>query len=67
MNSLNAMASDFVGRLSGAVRFGRLTDDAARHALEAFAAAFQRSGWARSGNVRELMLAEYSQRRERQR
>jgi hypothetical protein len=60
------MTSDFVGRLSGAVWIGTLTDDAARQALEALAVAFQRSGWAQSGNVREVMLAEYHFRRERQ-
>lgn len=66
MNSLNEMTSDFVGRISGAVWIGKLTDEAARQALEAFAVAFQRSGWAQSGSVREAILAEYSYRRERQ-
>lgn len=66
MNSLNAMASDFVGRISGAVWVGRLSDEAAQQALEAFAAAFQRSGWAQTGNVRQSILTEYRLRREQQ-
>jgi hypothetical protein len=66
MNSLNQMTSDFVGRISGAVRIGRLSDEAAQQALEAFAASFQRSGWAQTGNVRKSILTEYRLRRERQ-
>jgi hypothetical protein len=66
MNSMYAMTSDFVGRISCAVWIGRLTDEAAKQALEAFAVSFQRSGYAQDGNVRDVILAEYKYQRERQ-
>jgi hypothetical protein len=66
MNSLHAMTSDFVDRISGAVWIGKITDEAAQQALEAFAVAYQRSGWAQSGNMRDVILAEYRYCRERQ-
>jgi hypothetical protein len=66
MGRLTNMTSDYVGRIAVAVWIGRLTEDAAREALGAYAAACQGIERARPDGLREAMLAEYRHRREGQ-
>ncbi len=66
MSNLTAMTADFIGRISVAVWIGKLSDDAACEALEAFAAACERAGTPRHEHVHETILAEYRYRREGQ-
>jgi predicted secreted protein len=66
MNGLNTMTSEFVGRISVAVWIGRLSDDAAREALGAYAATYRRVDSAYADSLHEAILAEYRHRREGQ-
>jgi len=66
MNSLSTMTSEFIGRISVAVWIGRLTDEAARAALEAYAAACRQIDEPHPVNVHEAILAEYRHRRDGQ-
>ncbi len=63
------MTSEFVGRLAVAVWIGKLTEDAAREVLLAYAAACQQLGQLDKPDkpgVHEAILAEYRHRREGQ-
>jgi hypothetical protein len=66
MARLTNMTSEYVGRIAVAVWIGRLTDEAAREALGAYAAACQGMEKARPERLHEAMLAEYRHRREGQ-
>jgi len=66
MVELRAMTSEFVSRIAVAVWVGKLTDEAARAALEAYAAACQRIERTRDGGLRNAVLDEYRHRREGQ-
>ena len=66
MSDLNTMTSDFVGRISVAVWIGRLSDEAACEALEAYASACRRLGHMSGKGIHEAILAEYRHRREGQ-
>ena len=64
MSDLNAVTSDFIRRISVAVWIGKLTDDAACEALEAYASACERAGQTRPDRIHDAILAEYRYRRE---
>jgi hypothetical protein len=66
MDELGGMTSEFVGRIAVAVWIGRLSDEAARAALEAYAAACQRSRPQRDACLENAVLDEYRHRREGQ-
>jgi hypothetical protein len=66
MNHLSTRASEFVGRIAVAVWIGRLTDEAAREALQAYATTGRRSGQVDASSLHEAILAEYRHRREGQ-
>lgn len=66
MSRLNALTSEYIGRISVSVWIGRLTDEAAREALRAYAAACQRIEQAPGGSAAEAVLAEYRRRRDGQ-
>ncbi|HUF73291.1 MAG TPA: hypothetical protein VMR74_10375 [Gammaproteobacteria bacterium] len=66
MSSLSTMTSEFVSRISVAVWIGRLTEEAAREALVAYAAACQRIDATEAVHVHEAILSEYRHRREGQ-
>lgn len=66
MSDLNTMTADFVGRISVAVWIGRLSDQAACEALQAYAEACREGDRPASGSMRDLLLAEYRRRREGQ-
>jgi hypothetical protein len=66
MSSLSTMTSEFVSRISVAVWIGRITEEAAREALVAYAAACQQIDRMEAGRVQETILAEYRHRREGQ-
>lgn len=66
MDAIRTMTTDFVGRLAVAVWIGRLSDEAACAALDAYAAACQRIEPAEGSNLRQVALAEYRHRREGQ-
>jgi hypothetical protein len=64
MSDLSTRTSDFVGRIAVAVWVGRLTDEAAREALHAYATAWRPSGHADAASMHEAILAEYRHRRD---
>lgn len=64
MSRLNAMTSEYIGRIAVAVWIGKLTDEAAREALGAYAAACRVIEDAQIETVREEILAEYRYRRD---
>jgi len=66
MNNLSTMTSEFVSRISVAVWIGKITDEAAREALAAYAAACRRIDLTEAGRVEDAILAEYWHRREGQ-
>jgi hypothetical protein len=66
MGRLTSITSEYVGRIAVAVWIGRLTDEAAREALGAYAASCQGIEKASSEGLHEAMLAEYRHRREGQ-
>lgn len=66
MKGLSTMTSEYVGRIAGAVWIGRLTDEAAREALRAYAAVCREVDGERPGNVHQAILTEYRHRREGQ-
>ena len=66
MQSLSAITSEFVGRISVAVWIGKLSEESACEVLEAYAAAWQNCGQAYPANVHQRILAEYRYRREAQ-
>ena len=66
MSRLTNMTAEYVGRIAVAVWIGRLSDEAAREALGAYAAACQGMEKARPDGLHEAMLAEYRHRREGQ-
>ncbi len=66
MSSLNTMTSEFVGLISVAVWIGKLSDEAAREALGAYAAALEQVDESAATCVHEAILAEYRYRRDGQ-
>lgn len=66
MSNLSTMTSEFISRISVAVWIGRLTDEAAREALVAYAAACQRLDVTEAVRVHDTILAEYRYRRDGQ-
>lgn len=66
MNSLSTLTSEFVGRISVAVWIGKLSDDAACEALEAYASACEETAAEHPARVHEAILAEYRYRRDGQ-
>jgi hypothetical protein len=66
MSDLSTTTSEFVGRIAVSVWIGRLTDEAAREALQAYATACRQSGQADAGRIHEAILAEYRYRRDGQ-
>ena len=66
MSNLDSMTAEFVGRISVAVWIGRLSDEAAREALGAYAEACRRIEQFDPAESYESILAEYSHRREGQ-
>ena len=66
MKTWSNVTTDFVGRIAVAVWLGKLSDDAAREALRAFAAACQRAEPAAGDAVHDALLAEYRHRRDGQ-
>jgi len=66
MSCLSTMTSKFVGRISVAVWIGRLSDEAAREALSAYAATCREVEASHPARVHEAILAEYRHRRDGQ-
>ena len=66
MHNLSSLSEEYVGRIAVAVWIGRLTDDAARDALVAYAAASQPLEHASTERILEAMLAIYRHRRDGQ-
>ena len=66
MSKLSAVASDFAGQIAIAVWLGKMTDDAAREALQSYAMAYRlakRKPWV---GMSDALLTEYRRRREGQ-
>jgi hypothetical protein len=66
MSELNAETLDFVGQIAVSVWIGRLSDDAAREALDAYAAACRQAELPPRTALREALFTEYRHRREGQ-
>ena len=66
MKPLSTMTSEYIGRIAVAVWIGRLTDDAAREALRAYAVTSREAETAGLDLVRRAILAEYRHRRDGQ-
>lgn len=66
MNGLNEITAGFIRRLAVAVWIDRITDQAAREALRAYASALVESERLSAKSVHEAILAEYRHRRDGQ-
>jgi hypothetical protein len=64
MNGLNDLTAGFIRRLAVAVWIDRITDQAAREALRAYASALVESERVPAASVHEAILAEYRHRRD---
>jgi hypothetical protein len=66
VSRLSSMTSEYVGRIAVAVWIGKLSDEAAREALKAYAAAYHSSERSPPEILQDKILAEYRYRREGQ-
>jgi hypothetical protein len=66
MNAVNGVTAGFIRRLAVAVWIDRITDEAAREALRAYASAIVEGGDTPAASIHEAILAEYRHRRDGQ-